>query len=99
MTSPGGQILYNHGEVDALAQGVNSSAQMLHSIHDDVKNQTDAVAAFFTGEAATAFRQNQLLMLSGFQDLIQVMASHGNAIHGANTSAAATDQLMAQGFM
>lgn len=93
-----GPILYNHGEVDGLANTVGQSAQTLHGLHDEVKNQTDAIAEFFTGTAAAAFRENQLLMLSGFQDLIEVMATHGQAISSANMSSISTDQQMAQGF-
>lgn len=91
-------ILYHHGEVAGLASDVGASAQTLLGLHDEVKNQTDAVAEFFTGEAASAFRENQLLMLNGLQDLIQVMSSHGHAIGGANDSSISTDHQMAQGF-
>jgi WXG100 family type VII secretion target len=91
-------ILYNHGEVASLASDVGASAQTLHGLHDEVKNQTDAIAEFFTGEAASAFRENQLMMLSGLQDLIQVMSSHGQAIGNANDSSISTDHQMAQGF-
>jgi WXG100 family type VII secretion target len=91
-------ILYNLGEVAGLADNVGSSAQTLMSLHDEVKNQTDAVAEFFTGTAATAFRENQLMMLSGLQDLIDVMSNHGHAISSAGWSANSTDHQMAQGF-
>jgi WXG100 family type VII secretion target len=87
-------ILYNHGEVDALANSVGGSAQVLSSIHDEIKNQTDVIAAFFSGEAHTGFHESQTLMLSGFQDLIQVMLQHGHTIGDANMTAHSTDMQM-----
>ena len=92
------RILYDHGAVNALSSTVGTSAMSLQSIHDDIRNQTEAIAEFFQGVAATAFRENQLMMLSAFQDLIEVMGKHGQTIENVRGSAENTDHLMGQGF-
>jgi WXG100 family type VII secretion target len=92
------RILYDHGAVSGLSSTVGTSASSLQSIHDDIRNQTEAIAEFFQGEGATMFRENQLMMLSAFQDLIQVMSHHGSTIENVRSSAEATDKLIGQGF-
>jgi WXG100 family type VII secretion target len=93
MSMPG-HITYVHGEVDTLAANVGNYASVIHSHHEDMRNQTDAIAEFFAGDAATGFREAQLLMLSGLQDLIEVMSNHGQAIGNANMSAMNTDHMI-----
>jgi len=93
------RILYDHGAVNALSSTVGTSAMSLQSIHDDIRNQTEAIAEFFQGIAATAFRENQLMMLSALQDLIEVMGKHGHTIESVRGSAENTDHLMGQGFV
>ncbi|MGB3485723.1 MAG: WXG100 family type VII secretion target [Mycobacterium sp.] len=85
------RILYDHGTVSALSSTVGNQASTLQSIHDDIKNQTDAIAEFFQGQAATSFREQQLLMLNGFQGLIEVMLKHGHTIEEVRSAANAVD--------
>lgn len=92
------RILYNHGAVADLSSSVGTSASSLQSIHDDIRHQTEAISEFFQGEAAAAFTENQLMMLSAFQDLIEVMSNHGTTIENVRASAEATDRMMGQGF-
>ncbi|CAN5399342.1 N/A [soil metagenome] len=93
------RILYNHGMVSALSSTVGTSAMSLQSIHDDVRNQTEAIAEFFQGEAATVFRENQMLMLSAFQDLIEVMSKHGQTIETVRNDADTADKTMSNFFV
>ena len=88
------QIKYAHGAVSAPSSTVNSQASQLQSIHADIRNQTEAIAEFFEGEAATTFRESQLMMLQGFQGLIEVMAKHGHTIEEVRASAHGTDLAM-----
>lgn len=85
------QIRYDHGAVSALSSTVGNQASSLQSIHDDVRNQTEAIAEFFEGEAATTFRESQLQMLNGFQGLIEVMNKHGHTIEEVRAAAHGVD--------
>lgn len=67
-------------------------------IHDDVLQRTNAVADFFQGAAATAFRESQMQMLQGLQGLIQTMNQHGQTIGSVNESAHHTDVMMGNLF-
>lgn len=88
------QIRYDHGAVSALSSTVGSQASQLQSIHDDIRHQTEAIAEFFEGEAATTFRESQLQMLNGFQGLIEVMSKHGHTIEEVRAAAHGVDLSM-----
>ncbi len=91
-------ITYNHGGVADFASDVGTRSAQLLEIHDDVLQRTNAVADFFQGAAATAFRESQMQMLQGLQGLIQTMNQHGQTIGSVNESAHHTDVMMGNLF-
>ena len=91
-------ITYNHGGVADFASDVGTRSAQLMEIHDDVLQRTNAVADFFQGAAATAFRESQMQMLQGLQGLIQTMNQHGQTIGSVNESAHNTDVMMGNLF-
>ena len=91
-------ITYNHGGVAYFASDVGTRSAQLMEIHDDVLQRTNAVADFFQGAAATAFRESQMQMLQGLQGLIQTMNQHGQTIGSVNESAHHTDVMMGNLF-
>ncbi|MDA0249431.1 MAG: WXG100 family type VII secretion target [Mycobacterium sp.] len=91
-------ITYNHGGVADFASDVGTRSAQLMEIHDDVLQRTNAVADFFQGAAATAFRESQMQMLQGLQGLIQTMNQHGQTIGSVNESAHHTDVMMGNLF-
>ena len=91
-------ITYNHGGVADFASDVGTRSAQLMEIHDDVLQSTNAVADFFQGAAATAFRESQMQMLQGLQGLIKTMNQHGQTIGSVNESAHHTDVMMGNLF-
>ena len=91
-------ITYNHGGVADFASDVGTRSAQLMEIHDDVLQRTNAVADFFQGAAATAFRESQMQMLQGLQGIIQTMNQHGQTIGSVNESAHNTDVMMGNLF-
>ena len=91
-------ITYNHGGVADFASDDGTRSAQLMEIHDDVLQRTNAVADFFQGAAATAFRESQMQMLQGLQGLIQTMNQHGQTIGSVNESAHHTDVMMGNLF-
>ena len=91
-------ITYHHGGVADFASDVGTRSAQLMEIHDDVLQRTNAVADFFQGAAATAFRESQMQMLQGLQGLIQTMNQHGQTIGSVNESAHHTDVMMGNLF-
>ena len=91
-------ITYHHGGVADFASDVGTRSAQLMEIHDDVLQRTNAVADFFQGAAATAFRESQMQMLQGLQGLIQTMNQHGQTIGSVNESAHHTYVMMGNLF-
>jgi uncharacterized protein YukE len=91
------EIVYNHGAVTGLASDVASQAGQLMEIHQDVHQLTQALADFFLGHGATAFFDAQRQMLSGLEDLIQIVSQHSHTINNVDANALATD-LQTQSF-
>jgi uncharacterized protein YukE len=91
------EIVYNHGAVTGFASQVGTQAAQLMEIHDDVHQATQALADYFLGHGATAFFDAQRQMLSGLEDLIQVVSQHSHTINNVDANALATD-LQTQSF-
>ena len=91
-------ITYHHGGVADFASDVGTRSAQLLEIHDDILQRTNAIADFFQGGAATAFRESQMQMLQGLQGLIQTMNQHGQTISSVNESAHQTDVMMGNLF-
>ncbi|MGA3253756.1 MAG: WXG100 family type VII secretion target [Mycobacterium sp.] len=85
------EIVYNHGAVTGFAGEVGSQAAQLMEIHEDVRHLTQSLADFFLGHGATAFFDAQNQMLSGLEDLIQVVSQHSQTINNVDANALATD--------
>lgn len=92
------QITYNHPGVADLASAVGTSAANLMNTHDDILQRTNAVADFFEGAAATGFREAQMQMLHGFEDLIGIVSRHGMTIENVREEVHALDNNLSSLF-
>lgn len=91
-------ITYNHGAVADFAFDVGARSSQLMELHDDILQRTNAVADFFQGSAASAFREAQMQMLQGLRGLIDTLNQHGRTISSVNDSAHQTDVMMGNLF-
>lgn len=85
-------ISYNPAAVGDFASDVGSRAGQLHEIHAEVSQKTGALNEFFAGTGATGFFDAQHDMLSGLQNLIETVASHGTTTNHVLSGAIGTDQ-------
>jgi WXG100 family type VII secretion target len=86
-----GYTKVDFGLVTGLAEGINSQANAIDGMLDDLKGQISSLDQLWEGSASEGYKQTKQAWFTAADDLKAVLSRIGAAVHAASESYSATE--------
>jgi 6 kDa early secretory antigenic target len=90
MTDPG-MVKVDFGQVTSLAEGITGQSNNIDGLIENLQSQISQLDTIWEGSASDGYKQTKKAWLDAANDLQQVLAKIGSAVHAASESYSATE--------